>query len=141
MLLALSTFLAVASALQTLPPVKWGNNDNGTAGGFSMSDASRTVYIKSDFASQRDEGGLTNIPPSASEFAETFLGDLKQISGDDTWELETIDSFPEGEQAILLGEFSGSADDVKYENGDPSEEGYELEVCLFISESACYSGI
>ena len=139
MLLVLCAFPAVASALQALPPVKWGNDENGAAGGFSIADASRTVYINSDFASRRDEGGLTMIPPSASEFAETFLDDLKQISCDDTWKLETVDSFPDGEKAILLGEFRGSADDVKYEDGGSSEEGYELEVgAPSVSDRGCY---
>lgn len=124
MLFAFSTLLAVASALQTLPPIKWGSDDDGS---FSISSSSKTVYIDSDFASRRDENGTTLIPPSALEFARTFLEDLEQITGE-TWEIETVDSFPDDGSGIFLGEFRGSADDLTYENSDPTEEGYELEI-------------
>ncbi|KAL1956394.1 hypothetical protein VTO42DRAFT_7377 [Malbranchea cinnamomea] len=125
MLLAFSTFFAAVSALQTLPPIRWAGDEG--VGSLSLSNVSKTIYIDSNFASRRDENGLTLIPPSALEFAKIFLQDLEQITGE-SWSIETVDSFPDGWSGIFLGEFRGSAEEITYENGDPNEEGYELEI-------------
>ena len=124
MLLPWCTLIAAAAALQTLPPVKWGGKGDDT---FSISSTSKTVYIDSNFASRRDENGTTLIPPSALEFAKTFVEDLEQVTGE-TWKIEDVESFPANRGGIFLGEFRGSTDEITYENGEPNEEGYELEI-------------
>ncbi|KAK2792888.1 hypothetical protein FQN52_002566 [Onygenales sp. PD_12] len=120
--------LTTVSALQTLPPVKWPAGNNGASGGFSITASStKTVYIDDSFASRKDENGLTLIPPSAFEFAETFVQDLGQISGA-SWKLERVKELPKDGQGILLGALGGSAEELTYEDGTVTEEGYELEI-------------
>ncbi|POS69880.1 glycosyl hydrolase family 20 [Diaporthe helianthi] len=79
------------------------------------------------FADHADTEGLTLIPPSAYEFAETFRRDISQLFGGD-WTLEQVDNFPGS--GILLGRFRGDPSQLKYENGIQTEEGYELELLL-----------
>ncbi|KAF2865483.1 putative beta-N-hexosaminidase [Massariosphaeria phaeospora] len=120
----LCTVAGVAAALQPLPPVQW-TSSNASSGGFSISEAPKTIYIASAFADHADTEGLTLIPPTASEFAETFRQDLNQLFGT-KWTVETVETFPES--GIFLGEFRGDASQLTYENGIETEEGYELEV-------------
>ncbi|EEP79638.1 conserved hypothetical protein [Uncinocarpus reesii 1704] len=124
MFLRLCLFLAAASALQTLPPVEFTARPGE---GFSISSAPKTVYVDSSFAETKDKDGLSLIPPSAYEFAETFIGDLGQISGTD-WKLERLERVPEDGKGIYLGRFRGSVDNLTYQNGEHTEEAYELEV-------------
>ena len=121
-----------AAALQPLPPVNWTNTNalstssNGFSG-FTTQNASRIIYIDNAFADIADTEGLTLIPPTAFQFAETFRQDLLNWTTAN-WTLQRVGSFPEGASGILLGPFRGSDDEVTYENGATTEEGYEIEI-------------
>lgn len=121
MLLAL-LFAAIASALQTLPPAEW---QPSTHGGFSIWGVERNIYIDNRFAWKRDRNGLTLIPPSAHEFANTFRQDLEEITGD-RWRVRTVHRFPKDATGIFLQGLE--AEDLTYENGQATEEGYELQI-------------
>lgn len=117
-------FAGAAAALQTLPPVQW-TSSTASSAGFSIQKAPKKIYVATSFADHADTEGLTLIPPSAYEFAETFRQDIAQLFGGD-WTIEQVDNFPES--GIFLGQFRGDASQLKYENGQQTEEGYELEV-------------
>ncbi|KAE8383318.1 glycoside hydrolase superfamily [Aspergillus bertholletiae] len=125
-LVLVPSLIAVASALQPLPPVEW-TKLNSEHGGFDIATVDRNIYITNSFASDRDEHGLTLIPPSAIEFADTFRQDLEEITGE-SWDLHSIEEFPEGETGIFLDRLDPSQGVLTYENGDPTEEGYKLQV-------------
>ncbi|KAF1918543.1 glycoside hydrolase superfamily [Ampelomyces quisqualis] len=114
---------AFVTALQPLPPVQWSNNRN--TAGFSLETAQNTIYIDRQFAKARDSEGLTLIPPSALEFAETFSQDIGTLFGGN-WTLQQVDVLPTF--GIRLGPFRGDASKLTYENGLSTEEGYELDI-------------
>ena len=120
----LYAFVGAAAALQALPPVQW-SAGNTSATAFSLGEAPKTIYILKSFADNTDTEGLTLIPPTAYEFAETFRQDISQLFGAN-WTLEKVDQFPAA--GIFLGQFRGNASQLTYENGVATEEGYELEV-------------
>ncbi|RJE18439.1 hypothetical protein PHISCL_09221 [Aspergillus sclerotialis] len=121
-MLLVPLFAAVVSALQTLPPTGW---QSSTPGGFSIWGVEKNIYIDNRFSWKRDQNGLTLIPPSAYEFAYTFKQDLEEITGD-RWRVHTVRNPPKDATGIFLGELDGK--DLTYENGEPTEEGYELQV-------------
>ncbi|KAE8359143.1 glycoside hydrolase superfamily [Aspergillus caelatus] len=118
--------IAVVSALQSLPPVQW-NSLGSEHGGFDIATIDRNIYITHSFASDRDENGLTLIPPSAIEFANTFRQDLEEITGD-SWNLHPVEELPDGQTGIFLDRLDSSQGVLTYENGDVTEEGYKLQV-------------
>ncbi|XHG09889.1 hypothetical protein AWENTII_012927 [Aspergillus wentii] len=112
-------FLSVAAALQTLPPVKW----TPLSGEFSLSSTEKTIYIDKRVASHRDANGLTLIPPSAYEFADTFRHDLEEVTGN-KWDLQTVDTNND-----IAGIYLGLLDHhFTYDNGRPTEEAYTLNI-------------
>ncbi|KAF7587956.1 hypothetical protein BBP40_006495 [Aspergillus hancockii] len=124
--LILLSLTAVVSALQPLPPVRWRNSARAYSE-FDIANVGRNIYIKNSFSSVRDEDGLTLIPPSAIEFASTFSEDLEEITGV-PWDVHCVDVFPEGQTGIFLDKLDHSTHELTYENGDPTEEGYELTI-------------
>lgn len=118
-----------AVALQPLPPVQWTNTNTLSNGfsGFTTRNASRTIYIENSFADTTDTKGLTLIPPTAIQFAETFRQDLSNWTTAN-WTLQRVEQFPSNASGILLGPFRGYDDEVTYENGVTTEEGYEIEI-------------
>jgi hexosaminidase len=116
-------FLGAATALQPLPPVQWTSVNDST--GYSVGGAANIIYISSSIAGHTDSEGLTLIPPTAYEFAETFRQDITLLLGTN-WTLKTVDTLPDS--GILLGPFRDNATQLAYENGVKTEEGYELEV-------------
>lgn len=118
------THFAIATALQSLPPVQWATENNSTSG-FSLCTAPRTIYLDRAFANVRDTGGLSLIPPTAHEFAETFRSDISSLFGEE-WALEQVDGIPSS--GIYLGVCKGDRNHLAYENGIATEEGYELNV-------------
>ncbi|KAJ5229005.1 hypothetical protein N7489_009713 [Penicillium chrysogenum] len=116
----------VASALQTLPPVHFDDTGSGHNKGFSLATTDRTVYLDADFASWKDHNGLTLIPPSASDFANTFRDDLQELTNS-SWELRTVKQFPKHTSGIFLSR-ADNPGRFTYENGRETEEGYELEI-------------
>ncbi|KAF2269793.1 putative beta-N-hexosaminidase [Lojkania enalia] len=124
MLWILFALVGVVSGLQTLPPVQW-LKGNASSSGFSIINVARTIYLQSSFADRVDTEGLTLIPPTAAQFAETFRHDISDLLGGN-WTLEEVDEFPNS--GIFLGRYRGDANLLTYENGDATEEGYELEV-------------
>lgn len=125
----LAIFVSTAVALQLLPPVQWTNTNRISNGfnGLTNRNASRTIYIQSSFADVKDAKGLTLIPPTAYQFAETFRRDISLWSGAN-WTLQRVDNIPDDASGIFLGPFRGSDDEVTYENGVTTEEGYEIEI-------------
>lgn len=126
---AIAVLVGTAVALQPLPPVQWTNTNTLSNGfdAFTTKNSSKTIYIESSFADVSDTKGLSLIPPTALQFAETFRQDLSNWTLS-TWTLQRVDQFPENARGILLGAFRGSNDNVTYENGDTTEEGYEIEI-------------
>jgi hexosaminidase len=123
-LLDLSTSVA---ALQLLPPAKLAFHHNETALGLSLDGISTTVYITDSLASRRDSGGLTLIPPTGHEFAQTFVDDLNEVSGKH-WTLRVVSVSPANATGIFLDDYHGDSASFFYENGKPTEEAYELEI-------------
>ncbi|KAF2733960.1 glycoside hydrolase [Polyplosphaeria fusca] len=124
MLCVALALVGLVVALEPLPPVQWTRN-NTSGNGFSLDGSPKTIYLDRIFADHVDTEGLTLIPPTAQEFAETFRQDLSQLFGAD-WKLETVDQFPPS--GIFLGQFRGNGTQLAYENGVVTEEGYELEI-------------
>lgn len=123
-LLTTLLFLAVTSAYGTLPPVPWQESESN-ARGFSGIGSPKIVYIDRDFASRRDRGGLTLIPPTAFEFAENFRQDLEHLYGCD-WALQYSDRRLQSLKGIFLTAFDDSG--LAYESGELTDEGYKLEI-------------
>ncbi|KAL5119592.1 hypothetical protein ACEQ8H_002438 [Pleosporales sp. CAS-2024a] len=121
--LLFATLVGLSAALQPLPPVQW--THNATTHGFVLREVSQTIFIEKSFAEIRDTEGLTLIPPSAREFASTFLQDLSKLFGGN-WTLQEVDVLPSS--GILLGSIKSNITRLTYENGLKNEEGYELEV-------------
>lgn len=115
--------VGVVAALQSLPPVQWTQDNISTKN--SITEGPKAIYIQRSFADHTDTEGLTLIPPTAYEFAETFRQDLSQLFGTN-WTLEIVDEFPDS--GIFLGSFRDDSTKLTYENGISTEEGYELEV-------------
>ncbi|CAI9628108.1 unnamed protein product [Alternaria burnsii] len=124
MFFVLSHFVGLVTALHSLPPVLPSYSDTSDPG-FSVSTGARKIYINKQFAGTRDSEGLTLIPPSAHEFADTLRADLSSLFGD-SWTLEQVDDFPL--TGIHLGPIRDSNTPLTYENGQSTEEGYELHV-------------
>ncbi|KAB2110469.1 hypothetical protein AG0111_0g341 [Alternaria gaisen] len=124
MFFALSHFIGLVTALHSLPPVLPSYSDTSDPG-FSISTGARKIYIDKQFADTRDSEGLTLIPPSAHEFADTLRADLSSLFGD-SWTLEQVDDFPL--TGIHLGPIRDSNTPLTYENGQSTEEGYEVDV-------------
>jgi len=117
---------AVAASLQLLPPANLVSSKPGV--GFSLDGTSPTVYITGNLASRRDTGGLTLIPPTGLQFAQTFIGDLNEASGRQ-WTLQVGKAPPSATGIIVLEELDADpkSPSFSYENGEPTEEAYELE--------------
>lgn len=95
-------FFGLATALQPLPPLEQlQTRRNTTATGFTLGDSPRTIYIQRPFFDISDSQGLTLIPPTACQFAETFRQDLVALFGGN-WTLQQVDSLPAS--GILVGE-------------------------------------
>ncbi|GAP93378.2 putative glycoside hydrolase [Rosellinia necatrix] len=116
----------VVASLQLLPPPRVLAH-NGTTPGFSPEDASTTVYITKSLASYRDSGGLTLIPPSGLEFAQVFIEDLNRASGR-RWTLEVVSERPQEAKGIILDRWHGETSLLSYEDGEPTEEAYVMEI-------------
>lgn len=119
------TAAAGASALQTLPPVWLKHGSAGKDDGFSIGATDKIIYLQEEFAAWRDQDGLTLIPPSASEFAHTFQKDLNALTNA-SWELRTVKKFPARASGIFLDR--AAENNFTYEDGTPTEEGYELVI-------------
>ncbi|KAL4877069.1 glycoside hydrolase superfamily [Aspergillus karnatakaensis] len=130
----------IASPLQLLPPTPIFNTGGADAGEsvWDVQTSCRKIYIEEQFASQKDDDGLTLIPPSGLDFAEVFLEDINHLTSFN-WSLETVESLPDAADAngaILLGAFTGDGSATTYENGESTSEAYELD----ISSSAVFIG-
>jgi hexosaminidase len=124
-ILALAT---VASALQTLPPIEWYQQDSYTdvKHGFSLKKADHIIYVQDDFVHWRDRNGLTLIPPSGLEFAHTLREDLQEITNS-SWQIRTVKQPPKQASGVFLSR-SQTPSDFTYEDGTATEEGYEMIV-------------
>ncbi|ORY62343.1 beta-N-hexosaminidase [Pseudomassariella vexata] len=121
------------SALQPVPPPPFAN---GSSGGLTLDNMSKTIYITSNLASHRDSEGLTLIPPSGYDFASILQDELSSITQWD-WSLEVVDAVSEGNSGIFLDLIAANASaNFTYENGIPTEEGYTL----YVDEETAYIG-
>tara|TARA_R110002003_G_scaffold187_12_gene14679 strand:- start:4100 stop:5695 length:1596 start_codon:yes stop_codon:yes gene_type:complete len=122
----IAIFSGLVAALQPLPPLQQlQTRSNTTATGFLLDDATRIVYLQRTFANVSDTQGSTLIPPTAAQFAETFRQDLVALFGGN-WTLQQVDARPTS--GIILGPARNDESGLTYENGIPTEEGYELEI-------------
>lgn len=123
---ALVYLASTAVAIQPLPPVQW-TGSSTLSSGFVIRNGSRNIYIERSFADTADTEGLTLIPPTAYEFAQTFRNDISSWDSAN-WTLHRVDTYPANATGVLLGPFRGSDDEVTYESGVTTEEGYEIEI-------------
>lgn len=128
MQLLVLSFLALpllVEAYNALPPVPW----QYSAGTFKFSTRQPpAIYLQTSAAEVRDTDGLTLIPPSAREFAETFAEDLKDAFDVDIkvqcvpFESGGVDYGP----GIYLG--IDELGKYTYESGVETSEGYTIDV-------------
>lgn len=128
MKLSILALASVASALQTLPPIEWDQQDSYSHAkhGFSLKKADQIIYLQDDLAHWRDQNGLTLIPPSGLEFARTLRDDLQEITNS-SWQIRTVKQPPKQASGVFLSR-SQTPSDFTYEDGTTTEEGYELIV-------------
>jgi hexosaminidase len=115
-----------AAAWQLLPPPNVNPSNGQTSIDWSRTLSSKTVYIERIFSGRKDTGGLTLIPPSAYEFAQTFVEDLEALTSA-KWSLQVVDDLPGHGKGIFLG---ASLQNLTYQNGALTEEGYSLDIRL-----------
>ncbi|KAJ5654697.1 hypothetical protein N7490_001700 [Penicillium lividum] len=121
------SLVATVAALQALPPVEFVTDLTSHADkGFSLATVDRVIYVHEEFASWRDSNGPTLIPPSLEEFARTFLTDLELFSNT-SWSYKTVKKLPTSASGIFLG-LEPENSQFTYEDGTPSEEGYEVVI-------------
>ncbi|KMU90714.1 hypothetical protein CIHG_08674 [Coccidioides immitis H538.4] len=84
-------------------------------------------FSYSVLCANKGHGRLDAYTTSAYEFAETFASDLEWISRT-SWKLERVDRISKCGKDIYLGKSAGSASKLIYQNGEVTEEAYELEV-------------
>ncbi|KAL1644227.1 hypothetical protein SLS58_004507 [Diplodia intermedia] len=118
---------SLACGLQLLPPASSIPDDTLAGGSFDLVSAPKSIYIENTFASIADSQGLTLIPPSALDFAETFQHELYELFGAN-WTLQKVNGIPTNGSGIFLGAFTGNSSQLTYEDGTPTEEGYELAI-------------
>ncbi|OJD34022.1 beta-n-acetylhexosaminidase [Diplodia corticola] len=118
---------SIACGLQLLPPASSTPGHAPPSGSFDLASAPKSIYIDSTFAAVADSQGLTLIPPTALSFAESFRSDLYELFGAN-WTLHKVDGIPSNGSGIFLGGFTGNLSQLTYEDGRPTEEGYELTV-------------
>ena len=120
--------ITAVTALQILPPVPSASEtDAGSIGSFDFGQAQSKIYITNDIAGYRDQDGLTLIPPSGQEFAATFIKELSDATGK-RWSLEVVDEVPTNGSGIYLTQLNNDGPTLTYENGSPTEEGYQLNI-------------
>ncbi|KAJ5278586.1 hypothetical protein N7478_003958 [Penicillium angulare] len=120
-------FAATASALQTLPPTSFKQLHSDKSEHLFLSAVEKIIYIQSDSASWTDQNGLTLIPPSVEQFAETFREDIEELTNC-SWALQSVPHPPHGASGVFLGLLEDPVEQFTYEDGTPNEEGYELLV-------------
>jgi hexosaminidase len=121
---SLWTLTTAAAAWQLLPPpLSFSGNSESSIDLFS-GFVTKKVFIERSFSECRDTEGLSLIPPSAYEFAELFIDDLAQVSGNH-WSLHVVDEFPHHGSGIFLG---SSSQNLTYQSGLVTEEGYTLDI-------------
>ncbi|KAK8056336.1 beta-N-acetylhexosaminidase- variant 1 [Apiospora rasikravindrae] len=120
-------FALGVTALQPLPPPSK-STYNGPEHGLVLNGSfPRTIYVQSDLASRRDIDGLSLIPPSGQEFAETFRDDLARLTKSE-WSLKVVGSFGENDSGIFLDLSRDKSAEFRYANGQSTEEGYTLRI-------------
>lgn len=124
-LLTTAATATAATALQVLPPVNW-TSTTTTTDVFKIANAPPTVYVSSSSAAVRDTDGITLIPPSTLEFANTFAADLLDLFGRE-FTVQVVDEPPSaGVYLTILPEEARGG--LEYESGQATTEGYELEI-------------
>lgn len=84
----------------------------------------KSVIIDQKFAKDKDEKGLTEIPPTLHDFGATFVEDLKHVLGTNAVDLSDGEKGEADSIFITIdleGEYQGAA-------GKPTSEGYNLSV-------------
>ncbi|KAK8138680.1 hypothetical protein PG984_002060 [Apiospora sp. TS-2023a] len=116
------------AALQPLPPPPK-STYNGTGPGLVLdSSFPKIICVHSDLASHRDTGGLTLVPPSGQEFAETFRDDLTRLTRCD-WSVKVVESFGQNDTGLFLDLHQEEEPlGFQYAGGQSTEEGYTLRI-------------
>lgn len=120
------SLIGVTAALQTLPPINLEQPNGSGSDRLSLKHVDKVIYLDAEFASSRDQNGLTLIPPSVQEFAQTFRDDLQQVTNS-SWRLQHARKAPKHASGIFLGRASNTSR-FTYEDGTWTEEGYDFEV-------------
>ncbi|KPI42579.1 Beta-hexosaminidase subunit A1 [Cyphellophora attinorum] len=122
-------FVGLCVGLQALPPLPATTNSSSSTStiGFDFVQAQPAVFITQNVAQYRDQDGLTLVPPSGKDFATIFVQELCNMTGQ-VWSLEVIDEVPANAVGVYLTQLTDGGSDLKYENGSPTEEGYQLDV-------------
>lgn len=119
------SILQLCAAVQLLPPPLNGSSEVPELNPGPIFD-SKTIYIFNSFAPVRDISSLDSIWPRADEFAEVFRQDITALTGSE-WMLKSIDELCDNDKGIVLGAFRGDETELSYENGEATEEGYEID--------------
>jgi len=130
MRLTLVSFALGAVALQVLPPISQNQlhfTSSGSPQGLNLGNLSTTIYITNRLALRRDSKGLTLIPPSGYEFAQTFLEELGNFT-QKKWSLVAAANISTHLSGIFLDLSDENSSNFTYENGLKTDEGYELQV-------------
>lgn len=125
----LSIYVGSAVALQPLPPPVEapGNEQPDVLPEVRYSDLAKSIFITKELAERKDSEGLSLIPPSGQQFAETFRDDLASLTNE-AWSLQVVDTLDTNASGILLGLSEEDRDAFVYANGVPTEEGYDLRL-------------
>jgi hexosaminidase len=111
-------------AYSALPPVQWEPSASGSTFKFSTRYPPK-IYISATAANVRDTDGLTLIPPSTQEFAETFARDLEETFHFEKVHIECVSKPPS--KGIYL-EIDQDKEKYTYESGVQTSEGYSIEI-------------
>lgn len=122
-MLSLSLFfgvLAAGAVLPGLPTVPFSARDGDEPWRLSSFEA---IVVDEAFADATNEKGMTLIPPTLLEFAETFASDLQDVLGHDV-DVEVGPSGGDGKLFMTLGNESDFLDVA----GRETAEGYAINI-------------
>lgn len=128
MLLLILQFLflpCICQTYTTLPPIDWEYDPEPNTFTFTPKRNTK-IYLQSSAASVRDTDGLTLIPPSALEFAQTFAHDLESTF--QKIKNVSIELIGENPGLGIYLSLDPDTEQYTYESGIKTSEGYTIEV-------------
>ncbi|KAI1316342.1 glycoside hydrolase family 20 protein [Xylariaceae sp. FL0255] len=112
--------VTVSCRIAAIPTIPFTSSGTET---FSLS-AVKSIVVDSAFSDTRDQDGETLIPPTLSQFADTFAGDLSDIFGLNVGK-PVVDNTPASDSIFFT--LANSSNYVGA-SGAPTSEGYTLSV-------------